>query len=298
LGPYRLYTNVNRGFAEAPMREMAVAVVQFCPGEAREGNFETASRLLGEAAAKDARLAVLPEMFSAMAPAAKWPEIAEPRGGPVERFLSAEATSRRMYIIGGSYIEKEGGKRYNTCPVFGPDGALLGRYRKMHLFWVDIPGAARYDERSYLEAGDEQFTFTADGFRAAVGICYDLRFPEFFRLPGGAPVDLYCLGAAFMHATGLAHWEVLARSRAVENLAYFAASGTVGCHYEAPAGSGETVRTYGHSMIVSPWGEVLARLGDGDGVAVAVVKGDEIDAARGRLRALDHIREELWPRRR
>jgi len=134
-----------------------------------------------------------------------------------------------------------------------------------------------------------------EGMRIAVGICYDVRFPEFFRLPGGKPVDMYCLPAAFMHATGEAHWDLLIRSRAVENLAYFAAAGTVGCHYEVEGRAGESVNTYGHSMIVSPWGEVLAEVPTGHGVAVATVARDEIDACRRKLGALDHIRGDLWP---
>lgn len=283
---------------ESVMPRAVVSVVQFCPGKSREGNFSLAAGLIDEAASQGGRIVVLPEMFSRFGPADEWRANAETSGGPTEEFLRATAAGRKVYVVGGSFLEKAGdGHYYNTCPVVSPEGAVIACYRKMHLFWTDIPGATSYDERSYLSAGDSRCVFEADGFRVAVGICYDLRFPEFFRLPGGRPVDLYCLPAAFMEATGRAHWDVLVRSRAVENLAYFAAAGTAGRHYEIPGRPGEDVRTYGHSMIVSPWGETLAAVSGNSGVATALMTREEILRTRSRLGALDHIRGDLWGRK-
>jgi len=281
------------------MADLKVAVLQFCPRGDTNANLSAAERLLAGAAAAGARLAVLPEMFSCLVSADRWAAVAEEAHGGVERFLAAQAVKHDIYVVGGSYVERApGGALYNTSAVLGPAGEILGRYRKMHLFWTDIPGQVLYDERTYLSAGRERFTFDADGFRAAVGICYDLRFPEFFRFPGGSAVDLYCLPAAFMQTTGRAHWEVLLRARAIENLAYVAAAGTVGTHHETPDKPGESARTYGHSMIVGPWGDVLSQAGDGEGIAVASVSRGEIDRARARLAALEHVREDLCPRRR
>lgn len=277
------------------MSGIGVSVVQMSPGGDREDNLARAATLVAESAEKGAKLAVLPEMFSALVPAARWKQAAERQGGRVETFLADAARKHRMYIVGGSYVEAAGdGRFFNTCPVFAPDGSVVGRYRKMHLFWTDIAGATRYDERSYLAAGDTQLVFDAAGFTVAVGICYDLRFPEFFRKPLGRTPDIYCLGAAFMHTTGKAHWETLVKARAIENLAYFAAAGTVGRHYEVAERPGEFVETWGHSMLVSPWGEAVAETAEGEGVAVGEVAHEAIAGARARLAALDHMRDDLW----
>lgn len=276
------------------MPNITIAVIQMNPGAERADNLDRAGDLLAAAAERGARLAVLPEMFSCMVPALEWLQTAEPAGGATEGFLAGRACEHRLYIVGGSYIEEADGALYNTCPVFGPDGALVGRYRKMHLFRTDIAGETRYDERAFLAAGDSRMAFEAEGFRVAVGLCYDLRFPEFFRSPGENPPDLYCLGAAFMEATGRAHWETLVRARAIENLAFFAAAGTVGEHYPVAGGMGKVLETYGHSMIVSPWGEILDEVEAGEGIALAEVDGEAIAESRARLRALDHMRRELW----
>ncbi len=280
------------------MSELTVAVLQFCPGIDQERNLKTAGRLLAQASFRGTRLAVLPEMFSRFLPAAKWRENAEETGGAVEKFLAEQALANRIYLVGGSYVEKTAeGEYFNTCAVFTPEGQLAGRYRKMHLFWTDIPGRTRYDERSYLSAGEGRFSFDADGFRVEVGICYDLRFPEFFRPSGGKPADIFCLPSAFMEATGAAHWASLVRARAIENLAYFAAADTAGTHFDVAERPGEKVKTWGHSMVVGPWGNILGQVDSGEGMAVAEISHGDIARARAKLAALEHIRDDLWPKR-
>ncbi len=272
----------------------AVAVIQMSPGADQSVNLSKADALLAKAAGNGAEICVLPEMFSALVGTSRWSEISEPAGGKVERFLSERAAEHRLLIVGGSYIEAAGDYFHNTCAVFAPDGSLVGRYRKMHLFWTHIEGQASYDERTCLVAGDKRLVFEALGFRVSVGICYDLRFPEFFRDPRQEPVDLYCMGAAFMQATGIAHWHTLVRARAIENLAYVAAAGTVGEHYPIEGRAGEVLKTFGHSMIVSPWGEVLDQVASGEGVAMAEASRSTLEQSRARLCALDHMRDELW----
>ncbi len=277
------------------MSELEVAVIQTWPTDDYERNLERVGEFISEAASQGARLLVLGEMFSFMAPPERWRGAAQAAGGHLEGFLCDLALKHSVYIVGGSYIEAgSDGAFHNTCPVVAPDGRVVGRYRKMHLFWTEIEGETSYDERSYLVAGERRFRFDAFGFSVAVGICYDLRFPEFFRPRGGEPAELFCLPAAFMRATGRAHWEVLIRARAIENLAFFAAGGTVGSHYEVPGEPGRSVETYGHSMVVSPWGEVLSSLEDGEGLVRATVTKADLVAARGRLGALDHMRDGLW----
>ncbi len=277
------------------MRDLKVALIQMSPSADRGDNLAQAARFLDRASEAGAHLAVLPEMFSLMCPPRDWRSGAEPAGGPTEEFLAGKAREGGLHIVGGSYVESAGeGAFYNTSTTFGPDGSVIGRYRKMHLFWTRIEGETRYDERSWLSAGDERYVWEIHGFNVMVGICYDLRFPEFFRVREGGAVDLYCLPAAFMATTGKAHWRVLARARAIENLAYFAGAATVGKHYEVEGRPGESVTTYGHSMFVSPWGEVEGTLESGEGVLFGEVKRDEIEAARGRLAALEHTREQLW----
>lgn len=279
------------------MATLDVAVIQLSPKADQRANLGRAASLLGEAGSRGARLAVLPEMFSLLVPPDQWRDSAEPAGGPVEDFLSRRAKALQLYIVGGSFIEiAEDGRLFNTCPVFAPDGSLLGRYRKMHLFWTDIKGATAYDERSYLSAGDSRLIIEIEGFAASVGICYDLRFPEFFRPSTSEPVDILFLGAAFMYETGRAHWETLVRARAIENLAYFAAAATVGTHYDIPGRSGRAVSTFGHSMVVSPWGKVLSCVDEGEGIALATVSTEAIRKARNSLAALQHIRSDLWRR--
>ena len=185
-----------------------------------------------------------------------------------------------MVLFGGTVPlqSPDAGKVMNTMLVYGRDGAQIGLYHKMHLFGFSGLGE-RYAEADTISAGGDVPELSADEVPLAAGICYDLRFPEFFRAQ--RPFDVLLLPAAFTYTTGRAHWELLLRARAVENQCYVIAAAQGGEHE-----SGR--RTFGHSMIIDPWGEVLAVLPEGEGVVVADLDGARLQSVRTRLPALKH----------
>jgi nitrilase len=174
----------------------------------------------------------------------------------------------------------------NTCLVFGPEGQEQARYDKIHLFAFDN-GREQYDEARVLERGDEPVAFTAGSHRVGLSVCYDLRFPELYRAlafaPGQPPCDLMCVPSAFTYTTGQAHWELLLRARAVENQCYVIAPAQGGAHENGR-------RTWGHSMIVGPWGEVLACQPEGEAVVLAQMDAARLAQVRQQLPALEHRR--------
>jgi nitrilase len=170
----------------------------------------------------------------------------------------------------------------NSNCVYAPDGTLAARYDKIHLFKYDN-GRERYDEGCAIRAGSVPTTVQAAGLRVGLSVCYDLRFPELYRELMHPPCDLISVPAAFTHTTGLAHWELLLRARAVENQCYVIAAAQGGTHENGR-------RTFGHSLVVDPWGEVLAMLPEGEGVVLAEVERERIASVRMQLPALEHRR--------
>ncbi len=257
-----------------------VAAVQMVSGSDVSENLEKAERLIAEAVARGARLIVLPENFAVMSTNEQDKiHVAEEDGiGPIQDFLVAAAKQHGIWLVGGTVPLLSGcpGKIRNVCLVYSPLGERSVRYDKIHLFGFDN-GLERYDESATVEAGDKVVTFAAEGRRVGLSVCYDLRFPELFRAMG--EVDLIVLPAAFTYPTGLAHWEVLLRARAIENQCYLIAAAQGGHH---PSGR----RTYGDSMIVDPWGEVLARCAEGPGVVIAEISLHHLQQIRLRLPAL------------
>jgi predicted amidohydrolase len=170
----------------------------------------------------------------------------------------------------------------NSCCVYAPDGRRVARYDKMHLFAYDN-GRERYDEGRVLEAGETRVAFEAEGLRIGLSVCYDVRFPELYRALCKPPCDLLCVPSSFTYTTGQAHWELLLRARAVENQAYVIAPAQGGTHENGR-------RTWGHSMVIDPWGEVLGVLAEGEGVVLADVDTARIASVRSQLPALEHRR--------
>jgi len=278
---------------------MKVAAVQMVSTPRVDENFEVARGLIAEAAAAGAELIALPEYFCLMGEHdADKLAIAEPladvlipatNSTPMQHVLAETAREHGIWLVGGTLPIREPGsdKVFNATLVYGPDGARVARYDKIHLFCFD-DGQRRYDEAATLRPGNQPVAFdltdrSGQSWRVGLGICYDLRFPELFRQLGAEqPLDLIVLPAAFTDTTGRAHWELLLRTRAVENL----------CHVLAPAQGGlheNGRRTFGHSLAVGPWGEVLAcQQEDGTGVVVAELGKARQAQVRTQLPALTH----------
>jgi len=262
-----------------------LAAVQMISTPRLDENLAAAERLINEAAARGARLVALPEYFPGIGSAdADRLALTEADGcGPIQDFLAAQARRHRLWLVGGSLplAASDPAKLRNSCLVFDPEGRRIARYDKIHLFSF-AQNEERYDEGQTIEAGPPKpVSFTAPFGRVGLGICYDLRFPELFRALG--TVELIVLPAAFTDTTGRAHWEVLLRARAIENQCYLLAAAQGGRH---PSGR----VTHGNSMIIDPWGVVLARLDKGEGVITAALDLAHIAEVRARLPALAHRR--------
>lgn len=261
---------------------MKAAVIQMISGPDVTPNLATAERLIAQAAAEGARLAVLPEYFPLIgASDADRLGAREAEGsGPIQTFLAEAACRHKLWLIAGSIPlqAEDPGKLRNTTLVYDDTGKQRARYDKIHLFGFK-KGAEFYDESATIEAGSKPVTVETPLGRIGLSICYDLRFPELYRSFG--PVDLIAVPAAFTDTTGRAHWEMLLRARAVENQCYVLASAQGGRH---PNGR----MTHGNSMIIDPWGEILGRLDKGEGVVTAEIDPARIAEVREQLPALKH----------
>ena len=262
--------------------QFTIAAVQMISGPDVTANLAEAERWIGEAASKGAQCVVLPEYFCAMSAdeTAKL-RISEPDGdGPLQRFLSDAARRHKVWLVGGTIPLKGDDAAHvrNATIVYDDQGHRVARYDKLHLFGYCGKGE-QYDESRTIEAGHEVVSFEAPWGNTGMAICYDLRFPELFRHLGD--VSLIVLPAAFTETTGRAHWEVLLRARAIENQCYVLASAQGGEH---PHGR----RTWGHSMLIDPWGEIVACHANGPGVAIGVMDLERLAAIRESLPALQH----------
>jgi predicted amidohydrolase len=260
-----------------------MGAVQMSSTADRARNLETAVRLVNEAADLGAKLVALPENFAYMGPEDGRLASAETLEGPTLGALRELARRRGVFILAGSIAEKveDPRKTANTSALIADDGALVAAYRKIHLFDVNIPDGARYAESEVVVAGDKVVVAPTSLGRVGLTVCYDLRFPELYRRLGELGAEVITIPAAFTLYTGKDHWEVLVRARAIENLAYVIAPAQVGRH-------SANRQTFGNAMVVDPWGVVLARCPDGEGVCVAPFRRDRLERARVELPALKH----------
>jgi len=261
---------------------VSVAAIQMVSSPNVQDNLQQAAELIGQAAAAGAKLVSLPEYFCFMGQGdLQKLEIREqPGAGPIQEFLSAQAARHGIWLAGGTLplACPDPGRVFNTTFVYGPDGKSLARYDKIHLFNFQR-GAEAYDESIAIRPGESVQSFDAPWGRVGLSVCYDLRFPELYRAMG--PVDLILVPAAFTYTTGKAHWELLLRARAVENQCYVLAAAQGGNH---PNGR----RTWGHSMLVDPWGEVVDVLPEGPGVVGGTIEPERLAQVRASLPALRH----------
>jgi nitrilase len=261
---------------------LAVAGVQMVSATDPAANRAAAAGLIARAAQGGARLVVLPEYFCLLGRRdTDKVELREAAGaGPLQDFLAEQAARHGIWLIGGTVplATTRPTRVRNTCLVHGPDGRQIARYDKIHLFGFQR-GAERFDESATIEAGRTPVVIDIEGWRVGLSVCYDLRFPELYRVL--APCDLIVVPSAFTHTTGQAHWEVLLRARAIENQCYVLAPAQGGLHENGR-------RTWGHSLLADPWGEVLQVLPEGEGVVAGVLQRQRILEVRQSLPALAH----------
>ena len=267
---------------------MRVAAIQMVSGIGLDHNLSEALRLLRQAAAAGAELAVLPEYFCFMGARDEDKLVlAETPGlGKVQDFLSDTARDLKLWLVGGTLpmATDDPSHAANASMVYDPRGKAVSRYDKIHLFRYDN-GRERYDEAAVLKAGDTPTTFdctsrAGEVWRVGQSICYDIRFAELYRT---LAADVLLMPAAFTHTTGQAHWEVLLRARAIENQAYVVASAQGGIHENGR-------RTWGHSMVIDPWGQIMALQAEGPGVVLADIDRGFLQSVRTQLPSLQHRR--------
>jgi predicted amidohydrolase len=273
---------------------MRAAAIQMNSTGDRPRNRATAERLVRAAAAAGATLVVLPEKWNVLGTPEQLAAGAEPLDGPSTAWAREIAAELRVDLVAGSIVERVEGraKRFNTSVHVGPDGELRGVYRKVHLFDVEVAGVA-YRESDGEDPGEELVTTALagpDGLVLGMAVCYDLRFPELFRVLTLRGARVLALPSAFTLATTRDHWEVLLRARAIENQCFVVAANQIGEHMPGRASGGR-------SMVVDPWGTVLATAPDAEGFALAELDVARQDDVRARLPALAHRRPRayVWP---
>ncbi len=268
---------------------MKLAAIQMVSSHSVEDNLSQAAVLLAEAAQLGAELAVLPEYFCLMGHHDHDKlAIAEPFGaGPIQDFLANQAKALQLWVVAGTLplVAPQAQRVFNSSLVFNPAGQCVARYDKIHLFRFK-QGTEAYDEARVLQRGTDPVSFempSRDGhtWRIGLSVCYDLRFAELYRHYAQAGADLLLVPSAFTHTTGQAHWEVLLRARAIENLAYVAAAAQGGTHTNGR-------RTWGQSMVVDPWGSVVDQMPEGQGVVCCALDASVVLERRAQLPALEH----------
>lgn len=267
---------------------MRVAVVQMNSRDDKRANWARAGALLAEAAARGAEIVVLPELWSYLGPKERHAEAAEAIPGPTSEFLAEIVRRHRLWLVAGSYLEKVAGepRSFNTSLALGPDGEIAARYRKLHLFDVDVDGRS-YRESASMSAGRDVVTAELNGISVGLTICYDLRFPELYRRLAVKGAKIVTVPSAFTRETGKDHWEVLLRCRAIENQVFVLAAAQVGTH---PPGHA----CYGNALVADPWGVVLARAGYQECVVTADLNLDYQEQVRKELPSLSHRRNDLF----
>jgi len=268
-----------------------IGICQLSVMEDKQDNIRKAEQMIREAANNGSQLVVLPEMFNCPYENKYFPLYAEEYPGETTDMLANVAMELGIYIVGGSIPEKDGDIIYNTSYIYNKNGRLIGKHRKMHLFDIDVQGGIRFKESDSLGYGRDVTVVDTEFCRIGVAICYDMRFPELMRLMALEGAEVIIVPAAFNMTTGPAHWDLLARMRALDNQVYFAAA--------SPARNLEaSYHAYGHSCIVNPWGTFVNESDEKEGILYGDVDLEMVQKVRRELPLLQHRRTDLYEMKR
>lgn len=267
---------------------MKIAVCQMKIEDNKVDNINKAANMIREAMAQEIDMAVLPEMFNIPYDTSRFASNAESEAeGETVHAMSALAKELGIYIVAGTIPEKAGEKICNTSFVFDRIGKIVGKHRKAHLYDIDIPDKIQFRESDSLAAGDSYTLFDTEFGRIGLAICYDIRFPEFSRIMALEGAKVMILPAAFNMTTGPAHWELLMRARAMDNQFYVVAA--------SPARDiGAKYVVYGHSMVVEPWGTVVAKANESQDIIYAEVDFAKVDEVRQNMPFIKHMRKDIY----
>lgn len=265
-----------------------IGVCQMPVVKSKEQNISKARSMIKEAAAGGCSLVILPEMFNCPYNSSLFPEYAEsyPEGSTL-KMLSAAASEEKIYLVGGSIPEREENIIYNTSFVFGPRGKLLAKHQKVHLFDVDLPDGLSFHESRTLGAGKNVTVVKTDLCTLGVAVCYDIRFPELIRLMALMGAEIVILPAAFNMNTGPAHWELLLRTRAVDNQVFIAGASSA-------RDTEASYVSYGNSLIADPWGKIIAQAGEKETILYGDIDLQVLKETREALPLLKHRRSDLY----
>ena len=267
--------------------KVTLACCQMPVSEDLEANLKTAERYIDAAVNKGAQIVLLPEMFCCPYDNSCFPVYAQPVDGEIATRMSHAAKKHGIYLFAGSFPEKEGDHIYNTCLVFDRQGKQIGRHRKAHLFDIDVEGGVSFKESDILTPGDAITTVQTEYGVIGVAICFDMRFVEPFRIMALRGASMILLPSAFNMTTGPAHWELTLRARALDNQVFVSAC--------APAQNpNASYLSYGHSIVTSPWGEVLGQLEFSEGILIQEIDLEKMNAVRKQLPILSARRTDLY----
>jgi len=273
--------------AAAVGKKFKLAAIQLAVGNDKLLNVQRAIAKIGEAVSNGANVVVLPECFNSPYGTQYFQPYSEKIPGPTTDSLAEAVKRHQIYLIGGSLPETDEGKLYNTCPIYNRAGDLLAKFRKLHLFDIDVPGKIRFKESEALTAGATPIILDSEYCKIGIGICYDVRFGELARLYANLGCQLLVYPSAFNMTTGPAHWELLARSRALDQASYF-------CFCSPARDTSAGYVAYGHSMIVDPWGIVLAEADEKETIIYADIDTTRTDEVRGMIPISNQRRKDIY----
>ncbi|XP_040077540.2 omega-amidase NIT2-like [Ixodes scapularis] len=258
------------------MNKFRLALLQLAVNSNKAENLEKTSRKIREAASEGAKMVVLPECFGFPNAAPNFPKYAETIPGESSEMMSRSAKENQVYLIGGSMSESDNGKIYSTCLVYGPDGSMLAKHRKIHLFGFNIPGKIRFSETDFITSGNRLTTFNTPFCKVGVGVCFDMCFAYMAEAYGQLGCKLLVYPGAFDTITGPTYWEVIQRTRAIDNQVYVATA-------SPSRDESASYVNWGHSMLVDPSGTVVQSAGSGEELVLADVDLDQIDEAANKF---------------